>query len=287
MSKSLSLIYDRIRVEEKELISAAEKLGVNLKLVDAKTFHFDLSSLDKEKAKFGELALERCISYFRGLHATAILENSGIPVINSFKTSSICGNKLLTTLTLIKAGIPTPRTIIAFTLEEALKALDELGYPAVLKPVIGSWGRLIAPLKDKETALALLEHREEMSNPLYQIYYIQEMVERPPRDIRTVVVGDEVIAAIYRYAAPDDWRTNIARGGKAEPCKLTPELEELVLKAAKAVGGGVLGVDAMESPDGILIHEVNSTVEFKGAMMATGVDIPSKIIDYAIKQVKK
>jgi len=287
VSKSLSLIYDRIRVEEKELISAAEKLGVNLKLVDAKTFHFDLSSLDKEKAKFGELALERCISYFRGLHATAILENSGIPVINSFKTSSICGNKLLTTLTLIKAGIPTPRTIIAFTLEEALKALDELGYPAVLKPVIGSWGRLIAPLKDKETALALLEHREEMSNPLYQIYYIQEMVERPPRDIRTVVVGDEVIAAIYRYAAPDDWRTNIARGGKAEPCKLTPELEELVLKAAKAVGGGVLGVDAMESPDGILIHEVNSTVEFKGAMMATGVDIPSKIIDYAIKQVKK
>ena len=287
MSKSLSLIYDRIRVEEKELISAAEKLGVNLKLVDAKTFHFDLSSLDKEKAKFGELALERCISYFRGLHATAILENSGIPVINSFKTSSICGNKLLTTLTLIKAGIPTPRTIIAFTLEEALKALDELGYPAVLKPVIGSWGRLIAPLKDKETALALLEHREEMSNPLYQIYYIQEMVVRPPRDIRTVVVGDEVIAAIYRYAAPDDWRTNIARGGKAEPCKLTPELEELVLKAAKAVGGGVLGVDAMESPDGILIHEVNSTVEFKGAMMATGVDIPSKIIDYAIKQVKK
>ncbi|RLE49271.1 MAG: lysine biosynthesis protein LysX [Candidatus Methanomethylicota archaeon] len=287
MSRSLSLIYDRIRVEEKELISAAERLGVNLKLVDAKTFHFDLNSLEKEKSVFGELALERCISYFRGLHITAILENAGIPVINSFKTSSICGNKLLTTLTLIKAGVPTPKTVIAFTLEEALKALDEIGYPAVLKPIFGSWGRLIAPLKDRETALALLEHREEMSNPLYQIYYIQEMVERPPRDIRTVVVGDEVVAAIYRYAAPDDWRTNIARGGRAEPCKLTPELEELVLKAARAVGGGVLGVDAMESPDGILIHEVNSTVEFKGAMMATGVDIPSKIIDYAIKQVKK
>jgi len=287
VSRSLSLIYDRIRVEEKELISAAERLGVNLKLVDAKTFHFDLNSLEKEKSVFGELALERCISYFRGLHITAILENAGIPVINSFKTSSICGNKLLTTLTLIKAGVPTPKTVIAFTLEEALKALDEIGYPAVLKPIFGSWGRLIAPLKDRETALALLEHREEMSNPLYQIYYIQEMVERPPRDIRTVVVGDEVVAAIYRYAAPDDWRTNIARGGRAEPCKLTPELEELVLKAARAVGGGVLGVDAMESPDGILIHEVNSTVEFKGAMMATGVDIPSKIIDYAIKQVKK
>ena len=287
MSRSLSLIYDRIRVEEKELISAAERLGVNLKLVDAKTFHFDLNSLEKEKSVFGELALERCISYFRGLHITAILENAGIPVINSFKTSSICGNKLLTTLTLIKAGVPTPKTVVAFTLEEALKALDEIGYPAVLKPIFGSWGRLIAPLKDRETALALLEHREEMSNPLYQIYYIQEMVERPPRDIRTVVVGDEVVAAIYRYAAPDDWRTNIARGGRAEPCKLTPELEELVLKAARAVGGGVLGVDAMESPDGILIHEVNSTVEFKGAMMATGVDIPSKIIDYAIKQVKK
>lgn len=283
----ISLVYDRIRVEEKELVNAAEKLGVSLKLVDAKTFHFDLEKMEKCASDFGDLALERCISHFRGLHVAAILEAANLPVINSFKTTSVCGNKLLTTLALIRAGVPTPRTVIAFTSDEALKALEEVGYPAVMKPIFGSWGRLVAPLKDRETAIALLEHREEMSNPLYQIYYVQEMVSRPPRDIRTVVVGDEIVAAIYRYAAPNEWRTNIARGGKAEACKLSPELEELILRAAEAVGGGVLGVDAMESQRGVLVHEVNSTVEFRGAMTATGVDIAGKIINFALKYAKK
>ena len=287
MAPSLSLLYDRVRTEEKELINAAEKKGVDLKTVDAKELHLTITDPNKDRELFGDVALERCVSHFRGLYITAILESKDVRVINKHDVARVCGNKLICSIALAKAGIPTPKTMVAFTKEEAMKAVEELGYPAVIKPVFGSWGRLIAPLKDRETTQALLEDREEMGNPLYQIYYLQEMITRPPRDIRTVVVGEQIAAAIYRYSAPDDWRTNIARGGRAEVCPLTDELSELILKAAKVVGGGVLGVDAMETKNGIVIHEVNSTVEFKGAMSASEVDIPSKIIDYALETAKK
>ncbi|MEM2128416.1 MAG: lysine biosynthesis protein LysX [Candidatus Methanomethylicaceae archaeon] len=284
---TLSLLYDRIRTEEKVLINAAEKKGIFLKPIDAKELHLTITNFSSERELFGDVALERCVSHFRGLHLTAALESKGIKVINPYSVSSICGNKMLTSIVLAKNGIPTPKTIVAFTKEEAMKAAEELGFPSVIKPVFGSWGRLIAPLKDKETAQAILEHREEMGNPLYQIYYVQEMIKRPPRDIRTVVVGEEIVASIYRYSGPEDWRTNIARGGRAEVCKLSEENAEIILRAAKAVGGGVLGVDAMEREEGIVIHEVNSTVEFKGAMSVSEVDIPSKIIEYALNLVKR
>lgn len=287
MSK-ISLIYDRIRWEEKALIDSSRNMGLDLRLIDLKDIYVDvLSDHDRIRENFGELSLQRCISYFRGLHVTALLESCGIHVINPFYVVLLCGNKLFTTLALIKAKVPVPKTLIAFTDESALKALDSLGYPAVLKPVIGSWGRLIALLKDKDTAQALLEAREEMHDALLQIYYLQEYVKRPPRDIRVLTVGDEVAAAAYRYSANGDWRTNVARGGRAEPCPLTSELIELALKASEAVGGGVLAVDCMESPDGLVVHEVNSTPEFKGLYSATGVDIPEKIIRYAIKVMKR
>jgi len=284
---TLSLIYDRIRTEEKLLINAAEKKGIFLRPIDAKEIHLTITDLSKDRELFGDVVLERCVSHFRGLHLTAALEGKGITVINPYSVSSICGNKMLTSIVLAKNGIPTPKTVVAFTIDEAMKAAEELGFPSVIKPVFGSWGRLIAPLKDKETAQAILEHREEMGNPLYQIYYIQEMIKRPPRDIRTVVVGEEIVASIYRYSAPEDWRTNIARGGRAEICELSEEDAEVILRAAKAVGGGVLGVDAMEGEDGILVHEVNGTVEFKGAMSVSDVDIPSKIIEYALALLKR
>lgn len=286
MVQTLSLLYDRIRLEEKEIINAAQKKGIELRPIDAKEIHVSITDLSMAE-EFGDVAIERCVSHFRGLYITAILENKGVSVINPYSVAAVCGDKLLCSMKLAKAGIPTPRTVVAFTKEEAMKALEEIGYPAVIKPVFGSWGRLIAPLKDRETAQAILEGREEMGNPLYQIYYIQEMIERPPRDIRTVVVGDQIAASIYRYSAPDDWRTNIARGGKAEVCNLAEEQRELILKAAEVVGNGVLGVDAMETKEGIVIHEVNSTVEFKGAMSVSEVDIPGMIIDYAIGKIRK
>ncbi|MEM1550815.1 MAG: RimK family alpha-L-glutamate ligase, partial [Candidatus Bathyarchaeia archaeon] len=229
MSK-ICMVYDRIRWEEKVLINTSRNLGLNLKLVNLKDVYVDVfDDYDKTRNDFGDLVLQRCISYFRGLHITAFLESSGVQVINPFHVSLICGNKLFTTLALIKAKVQIPRTLIAFTDESALKALELLGYPVVLKPVIGSWGRLIALLRDRDAAQALLEAREEMHDALLHIYYLQEYVKRPPRDIRVLTVGDEVVAAAYRYSANGDWRTNVARGGKTEPCPLTSELVELAL----------------------------------------------------------
>lgn len=285
--KQMGMVYDRIRWEEKALIDASKNLGLDLKLIDSKEVCLSvIEDSKKTKDEFGDVVIQRCISYFRGLHITAILEALGLKVINSFNVSLICGNKLFTVLALAKAGIPIPRTLVAFTGEGAIKALDLLGYPSVLKPVVGSWGRLVALIRDRESAQALVESREEMQNALMQIYYLQEYIKRPPRDIRVLTVGDEVVAAAYRYSAEGDWRTNVARGGRTEPCQLTDELTELALKASEAVGGGVLAVDCMESPNGIVVHEVNNTPEFKGLYSATKVNIPEKIIEYAIKVMK-
>jgi len=215
-----------------------------------------------------------------------VLENAGLSVINSFNVSLICGNKLFTTLALTKTGVPVPKTFLAFTEKGALKGLENLGYPAVMKPVVGSWGRLVALIKDKDSAQALVESRKEMRNALLQIYYLQEYVERPPRDIRVMVIGDEVVAASYRYSPEDEWRTNVARGGLSKPCPVTSELEEIAIKAAHAVGGGVLAVDCMESPDKILVHEVNGTVEFRGLSSTSRVNIAEKIMEYAVKVAK-
>lgn len=285
ITNTISLLFDQIRWEEKVLVQAARKKRVPLNMIDARKVHVDLTST-KRQLGVGKVALQRCVGYFRGLHLAAALENQGVCVINSSKVMLLCGNKLLTTLAFTKAKIPMPKTILAFTPDAVYEALDELGYPAVLKPIIGSWGRLLAPLKDRETTEAIIEDREFM-HPMYQVYYVQEMVKRPPRDIRATVIGDKLVAAIYRISTSGDWRTNLARGGYAEPCKITRELEEIVLKAAKAVGGGVLGVDLMESPKGLVVHEINHTIEFRGTVTATKLDVPGMIIDYAVKQVKR
>ena len=286
--KTICLVSDRIRWDEKALIHAASNAGVDLKLVDPKTAFLRVSGvLDALKDAFSEIVIDRCVSYFRGLHIAAILEKADVKVINPFNVSLICGNKVFTNLALINANVPVPKTLVAFTKEGVLKALDEMGFPAVIKPVVGSWGRLIALIKDRESAQAIIESREQIRNALLQIYYIQEYVERPPRDIRVLVIGDEAVAASYRYSPKDDWRTNVARGGISKPCRLTEELKDLTLRAAEAVGGGILAVDCMESPRGILVHEVNSTVEFRGLCSATGIDIPRKIIEYAVGLMKR
>lgn len=282
---SLSLLYDIIRWEEKELVKAARARGVKIALVDAKRTLIDVTGEEVEQV-YGDAVIQRCVSYYRSLHTTAALENKGVLVVNSYQVILTCGNKLLTTLALVKAGVPTPKTVLAFTPETVLQYLEKVDYRAVLKPVVGSWGRLLAPLKDRESAEAILESRKFMY-PIYQVYYVQELVKRPPRDIRATVVGDEVVAAIYRVSPPGRWKTSIARGGKAKPCKVAGELEDLSLRAAEAVGGGVLGVDIMESAEGLLVHEVNHTVEFAATVPVTHVDVAGKIVDYVIKRAKR
>lgn len=240
--------------------------------------------LDTSSQLIPEVVLERCVSFYRGFNIASIFEAQGVRLINSARLLDTCGNKLLTSLLLSRNGVPSPKTIVAFSAESAMQAIESIGYPCVMKPIVGSWGRQVVPVRDRETAEALIEIREQQGDSMQSIYYIQEMIKRPPRDIRCITVGDQVVASVYRYASGDSWKTNVALGGKTEPCILTSELESIVLKASETVGHGVLGVDVMEQDSGdYVVHEVNGTVEFRGAQSATKDSIADKIAEYAIE----
>lgn len=283
----LAITFDRLRLEEKELQKEAEKAGCKSELIDVRKLSFNVTG-KKINNGFGDVVLQRCISYYRSIFLARILENFGIKVINSTKISEACGNKLVTSMLLAKAGVPTPKTYVALDSESVFEAAEKVGYPVVIKPFTGSWGRMVDIAKEPQTLGTIVEYRESMQSPVEHMYYIQEFVKRPPRDIRLIVAGDEVIASVYRNAPKGEWRTNVARGGTTTTFKLNKEIEDITLKAAKAVGGGILGVDAMETKDhGYTIHEVNNTVEFKGAQASTEHRIAKKIVDYVIREAKR
>jgi len=276
---SLTLLYDNIRWEEKAIYESARKRGIDITNVDCKDLILELDG----PSYSNKTIIQRCVSYFKSLHSTAALEGLGASVINPLNTSIVCGNKLFTHMKLKNAGIKTPKVITTFSYEAALSALDIFGYPTIIKPTIGSWGRLIALLKDKDAAKAVIEDRQHMF-PLYQIYYFEEFVDRPPRDIRAIVIGDTVVAAIYRYSENSEWKTNMALGGRAESCPITKELEDICIKSTQAVDGKIVGVDLMESSrDGLLVHEVNNTTEFKNTVRVTGIPIQDLIVDYSLQ----
>ena len=281
------VVYDKVRFEEKALYDTAKKKGLRAQIIDAKKITINNAS-KRKTLQFGDVVLQRCISHFRGLYLTACLEFMGFMVINKFKVGETCGNKLITSLTLAKSDVPTPKTHFAFSAESAIEVINTTGFPVVLKPIIGSWGRGVFPIRDEEVANMIIEMRKENDNPLSRIYYVQEMIKRPPRDLRCIVVGDKIVAAIYRYSVENEWRTNVSRGGKAELAPITNELEDIALRAAKSVGGGILGVDLMEDEKrGLLVHEVNNTVEFRGASNVSESDIAGAMIDYALTIAKK
>jgi len=281
------VVYDKVRFEEKALYDTAKKKGLKAQIIDAKKITINNAS-KRKTLQFGDVVLQRCISHFRGLYLSACLEFMGFMVINKFKVGETCGNKLITSLTLAKSNVPTPKTHFAFSAESAIEVINTIGFPVVLKPIIGSWGRGVFPIRDEEVANMIIEMRKENDNPLSRIYYVQEMIKRPPRDLRCIVVGDKIVAAIYRYSVENEWRTNVSRGGKAELAPITNELEDIALRAAKSVGGGILGVDLMEDEKGgLLVHEVNNTVEFRGASNVSESDIAGAMIDYALTIAKK
>ena len=285
MSK-VCIVFDRLRAEEKMLEKEASNLGHDTIMLDAKITQVNTDS-KKEDYDLGDVVLERCVSYFRGLHFTSALEFMDIPVINKFEVAHVCGNKMFMTLLLKKYNIPTPKTYFSFSSESAAENLEKVGYPLVIKPVIGSWGRGVMPIKDKDTMDAVFEIRDITDSPHDRIYYLQELVERPPRDIRVITVGDRSIAAMYRKSA-GGFKTNIALGADPEICEITNEMEDMAAKASKAMGGGILGVDMMEDDkNGLVVHEVNNTVEFKGLARVSERNIPKEMVEFALDYVRK
>ncbi len=274
----VTVIASRIRVEEKLLLQALEAAGAEVSLVNDDEIIFPVPGQAPFQA---DVVLERSLSAARGIYALRLLQAAGVPTVNRYDTAATCWDKLLTSAALAQCGVPQPRIRVAFTSESALQAIEELGYPVVLKPVVGSWGRLLARINDRDAAEAVLEHKETLGSYQHSIFYIQEYVAKPGRDIRAFVVGDDTISAIYR--ASGHWITNTARGGAASNCPVTPELDALCRQTAQAVGGGVLAIDVLEDPDrGFLVNEVNHTMEFRNSIHTTGVDIPAVVARYVV-----
>ena len=275
----VGFLYTRLRVEEKYLLEEFEKHSdvEVVRINDGDTF-FDIEQLPAEV----DVLFERSISYSRGLYISRIFEAHGIPVVNSSAVAERCGDKYITSQILAKSGIPTPRVYMAFDEESALQAVEALGYPCVLKPVVGSWGRLLAKVENREMAEALIEHKATLGVN-HQVFYIQEYINKPGRDIRAFVIGDETICAIYRSS--ENWITNTARGGVATNCPVTAEIAELCQRAARAVGGGLLALDLFETDNGLTINEINHTMEFRNSIATTGVNIPAKMVEYVLASV--
>ena len=276
----VGFLHSLIRRDEKLLIQELRRRpGVELALLDDRRLVFDLDS-----APAVDVALERCINHSRAMHALRLFESAGVTCVNAYEVARRCGDKILTATALAESGVPQPATRIAFTEASALEAVEELGYPVVLKPAVGSWGRLLSKINDREAAETVLEHKTVLGTYHHSIFFVQKYVEKNGRDIRSFVVGDECVAAIYRSS--DHWITNTARGARASNCPVTPELADISLRAAESVGGGVLAVDLFETDDGLLANEVNYTMEFKNSIDVTGVDIPERIVSYVLEAAR-
>ena len=278
----VGFLHSILRKEEKLLLRELRgRKNVEVVKIDDRQHFFNLH----ENSYDLDVVIERCVNHSRAAHALKIFNDHGIPTVNTPEVADICGSKFLTTQALIKAGVRTPKCFLAFTPESALEAMNRLGYPCVIKPTTGSWGRLISRVNDRDAAEAILEHKQILGSYHHSIFYIQEYMEKKGRDIRSFVVGEDCIAAIYRLS--DHWITNTARGGKTMNCPIDKDLHEISLQAARACGGGVVAIDLFETDQGYSVNEVNYTMEFRNSIDVTGVNIPAKIVDYVLEVGQK
>ena len=286
----VALLVTHIRAEEKLILSAFNNRDISPDIILDRELNFNVTQGAEQLAPSGiawsayDLVFERCVSTSRGMYALAILNSWGVRTFNTYETAATCGDKLRTSIAFKQAGIPQPHTRVAFTPESAMQAIEDVKYPAVLKPVTGSWGRLLARVHNRDSAEAILEHRQTLGDYNHHTYYVQEYVDKPGRDIRAFVVGDRTIAAIYRES--NHWITNTARGGLATNCPVTDELNDICIRAAHAVGGGILAVDLLEDAQGnFVVNEINHTMEFRNSSKPTGVNIAQEVIDFVIGQI--
>lgn len=287
----IAIIVTHIRAEEKLLINAFVADGITPDIIIDRDICIDITRGSDQIAPSNrqwrdyQLILERCVSTSRGLYLLAILESWRIRTLNRYETASICADKVRTSLALARANLPQPRTYTTFDTDSTIEAMTYLEYPVVLKPVTGSWGRLLARINDQDAAEAIIEHRQTLGNYMHHIFYTQAYINKPQRDIRAFVIGEEVVCAIYRYS--EHWITNTARGGQASNCPITPELEDLCQRAAQAVGGGILAIDLLEDYDGqLLINEINHTMEFRNSSTPTGVNIAGEFVRYVEQYIQ-
>ena len=290
----VGVLYSRIRRDEKLLLNELRERDHDIAKVDVRKQRFEIAS-PPEVLEGVDVLVDRCLATSRSLYVTQFADAYDVPVVNDHETAAVCANKVKNSLALERAGVPTPATEVAFTKDAALKIIESFGYPCVLKPVIGSWGRLMAKIDSRSAAEAILEHKETLGHYEHKVFYVQEFVDKPGRDMRVLAVDGEPIAGMVRSS--DHWLTNAAKGAETAEIEITPEIEHLVRTASDAVGGGLLGVDLMETgvdseahsasgdseahaASSYTIHEVNHTVEFKALDEVTDVDVPATVVDW-------
>jgi [lysine-biosynthesis-protein LysW]--L-2-aminoadipate ligase len=277
----VGMLISRVRAEEKLLLSAFAESGVGVEVVDVRRLVLDVDTWTPP----WYLVLDRCLQPSHSIPILRLLAGRGVIAVNQPDVVAACADKVWTSTLLAAAGVPIPRTVVAFSAEGALHAVEEVGYPAVIKPPVGSWGRLLARVNDRDAAEAVLDHKATLGSLAHHVYYVQEHIAKPGRDIRAFVAGGEVICAIERSA--DHWVTNTARGAVAADRAVTAELADLSLRAARAVGGGVLAVDLLEDGDQLLVSEVNHSMEFRNSISVTGVDIAARIVEHALRLMER
>ena len=277
----VAVLCSLIRPEEKLLFAALRERKIEFDKIDDRKLILDFHRSPNRY----DAVLERCINHSRAYYSLKIFNDAGIRTVNTHQTAHICGDKLLTTAALVKQGVSVPACKVAYSEQSAIQAIEELGYPAVLKPAVGSWGRLLAKINDRDAAEAILEHKKILGTYHHSTYYIQEFIETGGRDIRAFVVGGKCIAAIYRSS--EHWITNTARGGEASNCPVTPELAEICTQAALAVQGDIVAIDVFETERGLMVNEVNYTMEFRNSIDTTGVDIPGLVIDHFLEVARQ
>ena len=280
---NVGVLYSRIRRDEKLLLSELRDRGHEVTKIDVRKERFGVHE-PPEAFDGVDIVVDRCLATSRSRYVTRFVEAYDVPVVNDPETAAICADKARNSLVLAEADVPTPATEVTFTKESAMESIEEFGYPCVLKPVIGSWGRLMAKIDSRDAAEAILEHKETLGHYEHKVFYIQEFVEKPGRDIRVVATDGEPVAAMARSS--DHWLTNAARGAETEPIEVTDEMAGLVERASDAVGGGLLGVDLMETGDSYTVHEVNHTVEFKALNEVADVDVPAAVVDWLESRVR-
>ncbi len=274
----VAIIYGPLRVEERLLFAELDRRGIDWERIDDRTLDLSFDAGDWDF----DVVIARGVSQQRTFHVVTMLEAIGVPVVNGSNVLELSNDKVRTSAALARSGVPQPRLRVAFSPDQALEAIAELGYPAVIKPAVGSWGRLLAKVNDRDAAEAVLEHKQVLGGFHHGTIYIQEYIEKLGRDIRAFVIGGETICAIYRSS--EHWITNTARGGIASNCPVTPEIADLCARAASAVGGGILAIDLFEDPErGLLVNEINATMEFRNSIDTTGVNIPGRIVEYALE----
>ncbi|WP_061295461.1 RimK family alpha-L-glutamate ligase [Herbidospora cretacea] len=284
MSTGIAVLASRVGADEKRLFDALDRRAVPYDHIDTRRQWFTAGRRD---LPWG-LVLNREIGQYRAAYAARCLTAAGAEVVNSAEATEVCGDKWRTTLAFEAAGLPTPRTALGLTPEAALDALESIGYPALIKPLVGSWGRLVVRLPDRAAAEGVFEYVSALPGPQSHLGYVQEMIDKPGRDIRAVVVGGHLVGAVYRTG--DGLRTNVALGGRTLPCETTPEITKLSIDAAASVGADIAGVDLIEDHDGrLLVLEVNHRVEFSGFQSALGgrVDVADHIVEHLLERAHR